>query len=152
MSALILAGGWLLFVWVTLTGSLSLVNLIAGGGAAAALLLFFRPTYRDTAALSFRPWHALRFAIFFNLRFVSANLQVARAVLTPARAGQRRALIAVPIAAATEVTTTLLANAVSLTPGTCIVDMHDDPAVLYVHILQLRSSLTAQKLEILDLE
>ena len=151
MRSLLVGGAWLLFVWVALTGSLSPLSLLLGSGVAVALLVFFRPTSIDRAGLSFRLGPAVSFLIFFNLRFVVANVQVATAVLAPERYRRQRALIAVPIAAPTEVTTTLLANAISLTPGTCFIEMHREPAVMYVHVLQLHD-LTAQRLEILDLE
>jgi multicomponent Na+:H+ antiporter subunit E len=151
MRSLLVGGAWLVFVWVALTGNPSPLSLLVGSGAAITLLVFFRPTYTDRARLSFRLWPVLSFLVFFNLRFVVATLQVAMAVLAPERYRRQPALIAVPIAASTEVTTTLLANAISLTPGTCFIEMHRDPAVMYVHVLQLRS-LTAQRLEILDLE
>jgi multicomponent Na+:H+ antiporter subunit E len=143
--------GWLLFVWVALTGSASPANLLVGVLAAVALILLFPPASGGWSRLSFRPWRALSFAGFFAARFAAATVQVAVAVLVPERSRRNRAIIAVRICAPTEMTTTLLANAVSLTPGSCFIEMHRDPAIMYVHVLQVRS-LTAQRLEILDLE
>lgn len=141
---------WLLFVWLTLTGSLTVMNAALGVAAGAALLSFFRPAGTTTGG-AFRPWHAARFFAYFALKLVTANIHVALAVIQPERVRRKRGIIAVPIVAATETTTTLLADAVSLTPGTFILEMRRDPPTMYVHILQL-TVLREARLEILELE
>lgn len=145
------AVAWLLFVWVALTGSFALLNVVAGLLVSVAILSFFRPAGATKAGGSLRPWHAARFFVFFIVQFVQANFQVALAVIRPERVRRKRAIIAVPVVAASEITTTMLANAVSLTPGTFILEMRPDPPTMYVHVLQLSTVRTA-RLEILELE
>ena len=48
---------------------------------------------------------------------------------------RRPGIIAVPLDAKTDVEITLLANLVSLTPGTISLDVSDDRSVLYVHAM-----------------
>lgn len=142
---------WLLLIWTTLIGDPSPANMTMGLVVCAGLLMFFRPTRPSADPIRFRPLHAVRFAIYFAIKFTEANVQVALAVINPARVRRRRAIVAVPIVVASELATALLANAVSLTPGTFILEMRRDPGVLYVHILQLTSVRDA-RLSILEME
>jgi multicomponent Na+:H+ antiporter subunit E len=144
------AFGWLLFVWIALTGSLSVLNVALGVAISIGLLLFFRPAPPATTG-RFHPWYAARFLFYFTVKFLKANVEVALAVIQPERVRRKRAIIAVPMVGATETTTTLLADAVSLTPGTFILEMRRDPATMYVHILAL-NDLREARLEILELE
>lgn len=142
---------WLLLIWTTLIGDPSPANMTVGVVVCAGLLMFFRTTRTTADPIRFRPLHAIRFLVYFAIKFAEANVQVALAVINPARVRQRRAIVAVPIVVASELATALLANAVSLTPGTFILEMRRDPDVLYVHILQLTSVRDA-RLSILEME
>lgn len=89
----------------------------------------------------------------FLARFVvdvlRANVQVARAVIAP-RLDVHPGLVAVP----TELRDgrlVLLANMVTLTPGTISVDVSRDSSILYVHALDLTSA-THLRAEVADIE
>jgi multisubunit Na+/H+ antiporter MnhE subunit len=145
------AAAWLLFLWVALTGEASIINITLGLLLSVSLLVFFRPEFAASRTGTFRPWHAIRYFAFFVLKFLQANMQVALAVIRPARVLHKRGIIAVPIAASSEITTWLLALSVSLTPGTFILELRTDPSVMYVHLLQMES-VRGARLEILELE
>ncbi|MBQ1052498.1 Na+/H+ antiporter subunit E [Micromonospora sp. C51] len=75
----------------------------------------------------------LRFAGYFAVRLVQANLAVAWEILTP---GSRLtpAVVRVPLRATTETEVAAVALAVSLTPGTLTLGVHRKPnAALWVH-------------------
>jgi multicomponent Na+:H+ antiporter subunit E len=46
-------------------------------------------------------------------------------------------IIAVPLGTHSDALTTLIANAISLTPGTLTIESHPDPTTLYVHVLHV---------------
>lgn len=142
---------WLLFIWLALTGSLSVMNVALGAAISLALLLFFRPARDSGAGGRLHLWYAARFAAYFAVKFLKANVDVALAVIWPERVRSKRGIIAVPMVAATELTTTMLADAVSLTPGTFILEMRADPPTMYVHVLELGTAREA-RLDILELE
>ncbi len=142
---------WLLLIWLALTGSLTVLNVVLGAAISLALLVYFRPTRAGATRGRFRPWYAARFAVYFTAKFLRANFDVALAVIWPERVRTKRGIIAVPMVAATETTTTLLADAVSLTPGTFILEMRPDPPTMYVHVLEL-GSVREARLDILELE
>jgi multicomponent Na+:H+ antiporter subunit E len=72
------------------------------------------------------------FAGYFAYALVVASLWVAWDVLTP-RQLMRAGIVAVPLRGRTQMEMTLMANLVSLTPGTLSVTINADPNVLFVH-------------------
>ena len=61
-----------------------------------------------------------------------ANLKVAYDIITP-RHLMKPSIIAVPTDAETETEITLLANLITLTPGTLSLDVSTDKKIIYVH-------------------
>jgi multicomponent Na+:H+ antiporter subunit E len=76
------------------------------------------------------------FFFFFLYELVKANIQVAYDVITP-KFHMRPGIVRVPLDAKTEMEITLLANLISLTPGTLCLDVSDDRKVLYVHAMNI---------------
>lgn len=71
--------------------------------------------------------------LFFFLReLVEANLRLAYDVLTPTHY-MRPAIIAIPLDARTDFEITLLANLITLTPGTLSLHVAEDRSVLFIH-------------------
>jgi multicomponent Na+:H+ antiporter subunit E len=121
----------LAFVWAMATGEFSLNNLIAGFALAYGILLFTQP-FIGSKGYSAKTWKAIRFVGFFLKELVKANLRVAYDVMTPSFY-MHPGVVAVPLEAKTDGEITLLANLISLTPGTLSLDVSDDRSVLYVH-------------------
>jgi multicomponent Na+:H+ antiporter subunit E len=65
-----------------------------------------------------------------------ANLRLACDVLTPGY-HLRPGVVAVPLDARTDTEITLLANMITLTPGSFSLDVSADRRVLYVHVMYL---------------
>lgn len=151
MKAHLLAIVWLLLVWLALLGDLSPLTILTGVLLAVGLVTFFRPSRTVDRQITIRPLGLAIFMGYFLLRFIRANIQVALAVIDPARVRDRRAVISVPIAAPNDIAMILLANAISLTPGTFILEMRREPPTLYVHVLQI-TTLREARLAILELE
>ena len=76
------------------------------------------------------------FLIFLPIEILKSNLLVARAVIFP-RTSVRPGIIAVPLSLKTDWGITLLANSITLTPGTIALDVSEDKKILYVHCLAL---------------
>lgn len=68
---------------------------------------------------------------------------VVHAVLRPGRI-QRSGIVEVPLALRSEVGISLLANMVTLTPGTTSLHVSDDRRWLYVHVMNLSDDSVAQ--------
>jgi multicomponent Na+:H+ antiporter subunit E len=50
----------------------------------------------------------------------------------------RTGIVAVPVAACSDLVITVVANAITLTPGTLTLEVRREPSTLYVHVLHLR--------------
>jgi multicomponent Na+:H+ antiporter subunit E len=81
-----------------------------------------------------RSWFALRLAVAFARDLVVSSLLVAREVLSPGKAQPR--FLVVPLKhARTAAEITVVANYITLTPGTLTVDVSRDRSKLLVHSL-----------------
>lgn len=130
--------GWLTFVWVALWGSLTVANVL-GGLAVAVAVLVLLPLPNVPSSGRVRPLPLLRLIVVFLWELVLASGTVIGQVLRPSTT-MRQAVVAVPVAGVSDRLLTLLANAVSLTPGTLALEVDRPRAVLYVHVLDLGSS------------
>ena len=120
-------------IWLLLTAPVSLPELIAGIGVAvvisllptgnAGILREIRLTPRAVAA-------ALAYLVVFLVALVRANLDVALRVLKPSLPISP-GIVRIRTSLKTPLARTLLANSITLTPGTITVDVRDD--LFYVH-------------------
>jgi len=132
----VLAGAWLVAVWVALWGDVSVANVLSGSALAAVLLLVF-PTRADPGrGLHFRPVAVLRLAGHFVFTAVRANWALTRAVVSR-RDTLRTGVIAVPMACASSGLLTVVHHLIQLTPGTSVIEVREDPPTFYVHFVQL---------------
>ena len=88
-----------------------------------------------------RAWLVL-VGLFARELVLSVN-DVLKAVLRPSRV-QRSGIVAVPLSLHGDTAIALLANLVTLTPGTTSLHVSDDKSVLYVHAMTLGDDTVAQ--------
>lgn len=126
---------WLTVVWVGLWGSATPANLLGGIAVAVGLVLVLPLTevHEDDDV---RLVPLLRFGAHFAVDLVRASLQVALMVVQP-RPQLRQAVLAVPVRGASDRLLTLLANAISLTPGTLTLEVDRPRSTLYVHVIDV---------------
>jgi multicomponent Na+:H+ antiporter subunit E len=123
----------LALLWAAVVGSVDTAHLVVGFVFGYGVLWASKPLLGDTDYFSKVP-RAFSFAAFFLWELVLSNLRVAWDVVTP-RAYRRPGVVAVPLDAATDLEITLLANLVTLTPGTLSLDVSEDRTTLYVHAM-----------------
>jgi len=80
----------------------------------------------------------LSLLMLFIRELVLSALRVAWLVLQPVPK-LRSAIIAYPLTLTTDAQITLLANMITLTPGTLSIDISDDRRTLYIHCLDLET-------------
>ncbi len=130
--------GWnllLALVWAAVLGELSLLNLGAGFVLGFAILgvssgLFGSSRYFE------RSLRFVEFVAFFIGQLVLSSIRVSADVLTPSHRA-RPGIVAVPLDVEGDGEITLLANLVSLTPGSLSLDVSSDRRTLYVHVMFL---------------
>ena len=133
--ALMIVG--LAVVWAAITGNFSALNLLLGAGIGALTALLLRNSLAEPHVLRRLKRIVLLFLVFLWELVVSA-VRVAMIVLAPdLKKALRPAIIAYPLTVKSDAEITLLANMMTLTPGTLSIDVADDRSVIYVHVLQL---------------
>jgi len=131
------------FVWAALQGSFGVGTLLVGAVFSWAVLRLSRPLFNpeeDNVVEGGRPirrlWRSLVLLLVFLRELVLSALQVARFVLKPSL-DIRPAIIEYPLDVQTDQEITLLANMISLTPGTLSLDVAPDRSALYVHAISV---------------
>lgn len=81
----------------------------------------------------------INFGFFFLKELVVANVKVAFDILTP-HYYMRPTIIEVPLRAKTNLEIMLLANMITLTPGTLSIDVSKNRKILYVHALYVKNN------------
>lgn len=132
----LVAVGWLVLVWNLLWGEFSVGNMLGGLLVAIAVLVFF-PLPAVTFGGRLRPVALLRFAARFARDLVVASIHVALTALRPGYV-PRNAIVAVRLRVRTDLNLTLAAEALSLVPGSLIVETDRGTGTLYVHVLDVR--------------
>lgn len=126
---------WLTVVWVGLWGSVTVAN-VAGGVAVAVVLVLVLPLTEVPERSRVSPVGLVRFAGHFAVALFTASLQVVVLALRPQQR-LRQAVIAVPVRGASDQLLTLLADAISLTPGTLTLEVDRPSSTLFVHVLDV---------------
>jgi len=124
--------------WMALTGQFTPVNLIIGFALGYLLLWIMQRTGKPSVYF-LKGRQVVHFVIFFALEVIKSNIRVAYDVLTP-RHRMTPGIVAIPLDAKTDTEITLLANLITLTPGTLSLDVSTDRRVLYVHAMYIEDS------------
>ena len=124
---------WL--IWLLLGNTLAVGQVLLGGLLALALPIFSVRFWPDRPRLR-RPLHLLRYFLVLLWDIIVANLVVARLILGPT-GKLRPAFIRLPLDLCSEFAIVVLANTISLTPGTVSADLSLDRRTLLIHALDV---------------
>ena len=126
---------WLTAVWVGLWGSVTAANVLGGLVLAVVVVRALPLASPDTPGVV-DPAALLRFAARFVVDLLISTWQVTVLVVRPGGT-LRQGVVAVPVPGASDALLTMLANAISLTPGTLTLDIDRRSSTLYVHALDI---------------
>ena len=130
-----LANLLLTFIWVALTGSFTFANILFG--FIFSYFVLFIITRGSGRARYFRLVPKLiGFFFYFLYQLIKANVQVAWEVGTP-KLHMTPGIVGVPLDVQSDAQITLLANMITLTPGTLSLDVSEDKKVLYVYSMYI---------------
>lgn len=124
----------LALIWGLVTNSFSPSNLIFGFVLAFACLWLVRERFDQHNF--YRPFRILRLIALFVYELALSGFRVARDTLSP-RMTFRPAIVAFPLELESPVGIMLLANLITLTPGTLSVDVSTDRSTLYIHAMDV---------------
>jgi multicomponent Na+:H+ antiporter subunit E len=125
----------LALVWAFATGRLTASNLLIGL-VLGYWVLFFTRRGDEGRTYFVRVGRVVKFLFFYLGQLIMSNLRVAYDVVTP-RNHMRPGVIAVPLDVETDAEIVLLANLITLTPGTLSLDLSPDRKTLYVHVMYI---------------
>lgn len=130
---LFLSNVLLAVAWMALTGVFTPLNLTVGFVLGYGLLLLTQRVEQQPTYFK-KVWQVVAFGVFFAKELVKANIRVAYDVITPKNL-MSPGVVAIPLDAKTELEITLLANLITLTPGTLGLEVSSDRRVLYIHAM-----------------
>jgi multicomponent Na+:H+ antiporter subunit E len=123
--------------WLAVTGGFTLPNLLLGLLVAGLVLLLFRHRFARVRAPSVF-LRSMGLAFFFLKELLLSALAVARLAATPDLGRRLKpAIVAFPLQLESDAEITLLANLITLTPGTLSLDISPDRRQLFIHVLAL---------------
>ena len=133
---------WLTVLWLLLWDDLSTANVLSGLAVAVAVLAFARmPRVRaaaDDDRPRVRPVATAYLVVYVLYKLVEANLILAWEIITT-KNRINVGVVAVPLRTDSEVAMMVVANVITLTPGTVTIESVGSPPVLYVNVLHLHS-------------
>lgn len=123
----------LALAWAAVTGGFSALNLAFGFGLGALALVLIRECTGRPGYIG-RIARAAALAGLFLVELAKSAVRVAAMVVSP-RLDPHPAIVAFPLTVTSDIEIALLANLITLTPGTLSVDVSDDRRVLFVHCI-----------------
>ena len=135
MAFQILLNFFMAFVWMFLSVSFTSQSFFIGFLLGLLVIYAFRRFFNSR-------FYLLRVVAVINLLFlflkelVLANISVLKTILRP-KLDFQPGIFALPTELKTEWEITLLANLITLTPGTLVVDISLDNKILYIHAIDI---------------
>jgi multicomponent Na+:H+ antiporter subunit E len=120
-------------LWLLLMGEVTVGNVVAGVLVAVFVIALFPHPVRTPHRLSL--WGVLRLLADLAVQLVISSARVALAVIAPTPTRVRTAVVSVPLHTDSELVATVVADLITLTPGTLTLDVLQGPPRLLVHAL-----------------
>ncbi len=129
----------LMIFWLVLTFSVSMANILVGAIASLITVLLFGRFFVGNTVKFFQPlryFWLIVFLFIFIWECLKANFDVAYRVLHP-KMPIKPGIVKVKLELKSDIAKVILANSITMTPGTISVDLVGD--VLYVHWIYVSS-------------
>jgi len=125
---------FLFLLWIVLSGSLAIENILVGtivsGGVAILYCKLFESESDDSDWI--RPIGLIEYLYVLIKSLIISNLQINRRILSK-NMDITPAIVAIKTTLDSDWKKLLLANSITLTPGTLTLDIKDD--ILYIHVI-----------------
>ncbi|PWW21715.1 multicomponent Na+:H+ antiporter subunit E [Geodermatophilus normandii] len=128
--------GWLVLVWMLLWGSWSWANLLSGLLVALAVLVLL-PLPHVVGGVRVRPAALLAFLGHFVADLFVSGAEVAWQTVRP-QGVRRTAIVQVQLRVDSDLLLTMVAEAISLVPGSLVLDLDREHRVMTLHLLPIR--------------
>jgi len=125
----------LALVWMFLSHSYNPSSFIVGYLLGILILLGFRKFFNSRFYL-IRVWAVIKLVFLFIKELIMANIAVLKVIIKP-KLDMKPGIFALKTDLKKPWEITLLANLITLTPGTLVVDVSDDNSTLYIHAMDI---------------
>lgn len=139
----------LVVLWIGLYGEFSPANIV--GGVAIAAIVWFATRGASTARVRFRPLGMLALLLFMFVNLVRSSVRVLVAVWFPTPERTRAQVLSATLQSGSPTVAAVVANLITVTPGTMTVEVADDAKHIQVHVLGAAST-EAFNASVVDLE
>ncbi len=131
---------WLVLLWVLLWGEFTWANVLSGVVVGYSIVLGSgvgqTTTVHPDDRARISPLHLIRFVVFVLFKLIQSNLVLAWEIITP-RNKINSGIIAIQLRTESALSMAVVANVITLTPGTMTLESKGSPATLYVNVLHL---------------
>ncbi|MCF3638607.1 Na+/H+ antiporter subunit E [Rhizobium sp. TRM95111] len=134
---------FLALAWAAVSGSFTALNLAFGFALGTLSLVLIRGEVHSLGYVS-RTRRILSLALLFLKELALSAWKVAVLVASP-RMELKPGIFAFPLTVDRDFEITLLANLITLTPGTLSVDVSDDRRTLFVHAIDCSDPVAARR-------
>ncbi len=128
---------FLFIIWSALTMSLNPQELLAGITVSFIIALLYVKNYPTDDTFSFSPLSYIIYLIVFIKNLILSNWDVAKRVIDP-KLPINPGIIAIKTNLKEDYKKLMLANSITLTPGTITIDVQDD--TLFIHWIDVTTS------------
>lgn len=128
----------LALLWAGMLGGLSLANIVSG-----LVLSYFVLHYTSRGTPGHQSYFGkvpklLSFLVYYLWELLKSNAMIIVEVLTPGH-HMTPGVIGIPLDARTDLEITVLANLITMTPGTLSLDISADRKTLFVHAMYIHN-------------
>jgi len=130
----------LFIIWLIANSTLAFDTVIAGAVVSAVIALAFASFSRVYSVIRWSPvviYHYLMYLGVFLIELVKANLNVMRLVFSP-HINIKPGIVEIKTELKSPIGRLALANSITLTPGTLVVDIRDDS--LFIHWINITAT------------
>jgi len=137
---------WTLFLfslWLILSGSLHWQNLLIGFTVSYGIALLYVKMFKDETLYRFSILAFVKYLGILFKNLLISNIQINKRILSP-EMNISAAIVAVKTDLESDWKKLLLANSITLTPGTLTLDIKDD--TLFIHTLQYEAGMDTKEI------
>lgn len=135
MAFQILLNSFIAFIWMFLQNSYSASSFFIGYVLGLFVIYGLRRFFPRRFYL-YNVWAVINLVLIFFKELILSNISVLKVVLSP-KLDMRPGIFALETSLKKDWEITLLANLITLTPGTLVVDVSDDNRTLYIHAMDI---------------
>lgn len=127
---------WL--IWLLLNNTVAFGHMVLGALLAVFIPWFSAGFWQEEVKIR-RPWLLVKYVLVVIYQIIVANVMVARLILTDQKK-LHPGFLHVPLELTSPLAISLLANTISLTPGTVSCDLSEDQQSLLIHALHIENA------------